>query len=85
MWRYSQRKEDFTLKNFKTFIRTTLTETIMWFLFLQIEILLSYVVLQSWSEYRYPLILSLVVGVIYILYKVIKYFVKEKLNRKKEV
>ena len=73
------------MKNFKTFIKTTLTETIMWFLFLQIEILLSYVVLQSWSEYRYPLILSLVVGVIYILYKVIKYFVKEKLNRKKEV
>ena len=85
MWRYSQRKEDFTLKNFKTFIKTTLTETTMWFLFLQIEILLSYVVLQSWSEYRYPLILSLVVGVIYILYKVVKYFIKEKLNRKKEV
>jgi len=73
------------LKNFKTFIKTTLTETIMWFLFLQIEILLSYVVLQSWSEYRYPLILSLVVGVIYILYKVVKYFIKDKLNRKKEV
>ena len=73
------------MKNFKTFIKTTLTETIMWFLFLQIEILLSYVVLQSWSEYRYPLILSLVVGVIYILYKVVKYFIKDKLNRKKEV
>lgn len=73
------------MKNFKIFIKTTLTETIMWFLFLQIEILLSYVVLQSWSEYRYPLILSLVVGVIYILYKVVKYFIKEKINRKKEV
>lgn len=72
------------MNNFKKYICTILTETSMWFIFLQIEILLSYVVVQSWTEYKYPFILSVIVGVIYILYKIVKYFVVQKMNKKKE-